>query len=86
MLDTYQSERQPITEFTLKHVMLRAEGRAGQFFRQFDQFDPNRIMLGFRYPMAAAVGFDPELPIEDPAQPSGQPGTRAPRLIGEPAK
>jgi putative polyketide hydroxylase len=25
-----------------------------------------------------AVGFDRELPIEDPAQPSGQPGTRAP--------
>jgi 2-polyprenyl-6-methoxyphenol hydroxylase-like FAD-dependent oxidoreductase len=24
LLDTYESERQPITEFTLKHVMLRA--------------------------------------------------------------
>jgi putative polyketide hydroxylase len=80
LLDTYQSERQPITEFTLRHVMLRAGDGIGEFFRQFDQFDPNPITLGFRYPMAAAVGFDPELPIEDPAQPSGQPGTRAPHI------
>jgi putative polyketide hydroxylase len=80
LLDTYQSERQPITEFTLKHVMLRAGDGIGQFFRQFDQFDPNPITLGFRYPMARAVGFDPEQPIEDPAQPSGQPGTRAPHI------
>jgi putative polyketide hydroxylase len=80
LLDTYESERQPITEFTLKHVMLRAGDGIGEFFRQFDQFDPNPITLGFRYPMATAVGFDPELPIEDPAQPSGQPGTRAPHI------
>jgi len=80
LLDTYESERQPITEFTLKHVMLRAGDGIGQFFRQFDQFDPNPITLGFRYPMATAADFDPELPIEDPAQPSGQPGTRAPHI------
>jgi putative polyketide hydroxylase len=30
--------------------------------------------------MSTAAGFDPELPIEDPAQPSGQPGTRAPHI------
>jgi putative polyketide hydroxylase len=80
LLDTYQSERQPITEYTLKHVMLRAGDGLGEFFRQFDQFDPNAITLGFRYPMATAEGFDPELPMEDPAQPSGQPGTRAPHI------
>ena len=80
LLDTYESERQPITEFTLKHVMLRAGDGIGEFFRQFDQFDPNPITLGSRYPMATAVGFDRELPIEDPAQPSGQPGTRAPHI------
>jgi putative polyketide hydroxylase len=80
LLDSYQSERQPITEYTLKHVMLRAGDGIGEFFRQFDQFDPNPITLGFRYPMATALGFDPDLPIEDPAQPSGQPGTRAPHI------
>jgi 2-polyprenyl-6-methoxyphenol hydroxylase-like FAD-dependent oxidoreductase len=80
LLDTYESERQPITEFTLKHIMLRAGSGIGQFFRQFDQFDPDPITLGFRYPMSTAAGFDPELPIEDPAQPSGQPGTRAPHI------
>jgi putative polyketide hydroxylase len=80
LLDTYESERQPITEFTLKHVMQRAGDGTGEFFRQFDQFDPNPITLGFRYPMATAVGFDRELPIEDPAQPSGQPGTRTPHI------
>jgi putative polyketide hydroxylase len=76
LLDTYESERRPITEYTLKHVMLRAGNGIGQFFRQFDQFDPNPITLGFRYPMATAPDFDPELPIENPAHPSGQPGTR----------
>ena len=80
LLDTYESERQPITEFTLKHVMLRAGDGIGQFFRQFDQFDPNPITLGFRYPMSTAAGFNPELPVEDPAQPSGEPGTRAPHI------
>jgi putative polyketide hydroxylase len=80
LLDTYESERQPITEFTLKHVMQRAGDGTGEFFRQFDQFDPNPITLGFRYPMAKAVRFDRELPIEDPAQPSGQPGTRTPHI------
>jgi putative polyketide hydroxylase len=80
LLDTYESERQPITEYTLNHVMLRAEDGIAQFFRQFDQFDPNAITLGFRYPMATAVGFNPELPVEDPAQPSAQPGTRAPHI------
>src|SRR3984893_1293596 len=80
LLNTYESERQPITEFTLKHIMLRAGDGIGQFFQQFDQFDPNPITLGFRYPMATAVDFDAELPIEDPAQPSGQPGTRAPHI------
>jgi putative polyketide hydroxylase len=80
LLDTYESERQPITEFTLKHIMLRAGDGIGQFFEQFDRFDPNPITLGFRYPMATAEGFDAELPIEDPAQPSGQPGTRAPHI------
>jgi putative polyketide hydroxylase len=80
LLDTYESERQPITEYTVKHVMLRAGDGVGEFFRQFDRFDPNAITLGFRYPMATAVGFDPELPVEDPAQPSGQPGTRCPHI------
>ena len=35
---------------SLKHVMLRAGDGIGRFFRQFDQFDPNPITLGFRYP------------------------------------
>jgi putative polyketide hydroxylase len=80
LLDTYESERLPITEYTLNHVMLRAGDGVAEFFRQFDQFDPNAITLGFRYPMETAVGFNPELPVEDPAQSSGQPGTRAPHL------
>jgi putative polyketide hydroxylase len=80
LLDSYESERRPITEYTLKHVMLRAADGIAHFFRQFDQFDPNAITLGFRYPMATAAGFNPELPVEDPAQPSGEPGTRAPHI------
>jgi putative polyketide hydroxylase len=77
LLDTYESERQPIAEFTVNHVMARGSSRPGD---QGNQFDPNTVTLGFRYPSHAAPDFDPQHPLEDPAQPSGKPGTRAPHI------
>jgi putative polyketide hydroxylase len=77
LLDTYESERRQIADFTVKHVMARGFGLLGE---QRNQFDPNTVTLGFRYPSEAAPDFDPEHPLEDPAQPSGKPGTRAPHI------
>jgi putative polyketide hydroxylase len=77
LLDSYEFERQPIAEYTVKNVMARGFGRLGV---QRNQFDPNAVTLGFRYPSEAAPDFDPEHPVEDPAQPSGKPGTRAPHI------
>jgi putative polyketide hydroxylase len=77
LLDTYESERQPIAEFTVNHVMARGFGRPGD---RGNEFDPNTVTLGFRYPTQMAADFDPQHPVEDPAQPSGKPGTRAPHI------
>jgi putative polyketide hydroxylase len=72
LLDTYESERRQIADFTVKHVMARGFGRLG------DQRD--ELTLGFRYPNEAAPDFDPRYPLENPAQPTGRPGTRAPHI------
>jgi putative polyketide hydroxylase len=72
LLDTYESERRLIADFTVKHVMARGFGRAGEL--------RNELTLGFRYPHEAAPDFDPDYPLENPAQPSAKPGTRAPHI------
>jgi putative polyketide hydroxylase len=72
LLDTYESERRQIADFTVKHVMARGFGRAGE--------QRNELTLGFRYPHEAAPDFDPQYPLENPAQPTAKPGTRAPHI------
>jgi len=51
LLATNESERQPITEFTLKHVMLRA-GRDRPIFPEVRPVRPQSDHAGIRYPMA----------------------------------
>jgi putative polyketide hydroxylase len=77
LLDSYESERQPIAEYTVKHVMARGFGRSGE---QRNHFDPDTVTLGFRYPSEAAPDYDPQNPLEYPTKPSGKPGTRAPHI------
>jgi 2-polyprenyl-6-methoxyphenol hydroxylase-like FAD-dependent oxidoreductase len=71
LLDTYESERQPITEFSqTRHAACR--GRDRQILPAVRPVRPQSDHAGIPLPMATA-GFDRELPIEDPAQPSGSP-------------
>jgi putative polyketide hydroxylase len=80
LLDTYESERQTLAEFTVKQVLGLGPNGLESFLRQRTEFSPRTISLGFRYSVAGASSFDPDLPIEDPAKPSGEPGTRAPHV------
>jgi putative polyketide hydroxylase len=79
LLDTYESERQPIAEYTAGQVARFADNPFELFGRR-DMVELQTVAMGFRYCDEAATGFDPAHPVEDPAEPSGQPGTRAPHI------
>jgi putative polyketide hydroxylase len=80
LLDTYESERQTLAEYTVKEVLnLGANGLRWMMGERTD-FNPVTISLGFRYGVEGATTFNPARPVEDPATPSGEPGTRAPHV------
>jgi putative polyketide hydroxylase len=77
LLDTYESERLPIAEYTFSEVLAMAkaseslgEGLAG----------PVNVTLGFRYPAPGAHEYDRRMPLQDPTDATGQPGTRIPHV------
>jgi putative polyketide hydroxylase len=76
LLDTYQAERGPVADLTVAQALLRSRKVPGAP-APADQIDATALALGFRY-------GDLDQPVEDPARPSGDPGTRAPHvaLIG----
>jgi hypothetical protein len=76
LLDTYESERHPVAELIVKYALGRMQGEA------WTQ-DYNTVSLGYRY-HSAAVLAEPDDDgglLEDPRQPSGRPGTRAPHVV-----
>lgn len=91
LLDSYESERQPVARFLLEESAARAglflsgdaEGGSG---RPRNRPEKVNIMLGYRYHAGAILSeHDPSdhEPIEDPRHPSGRPGTRAPHVVVE---
>jgi 2-polyprenyl-6-methoxyphenol hydroxylase-like FAD-dependent oxidoreductase len=76
LLDTYEAERAPIAELTVAQALLRSRKTPGRPPLP-DQIDATTLALGFCYPQghASAAGL-----VEDPAYPSGRPGTRAPHV------
>ncbi|MER7822919.1 FAD-dependent monooxygenase [Streptomyces sp. NPDC096097] len=84
LLDTYDAERRPVADFTVEETMARigqssAESRA-------------TVQLGYCYPSlwASVPGKDARDTVdgeaaiaENPLQPSGRPGTRAPHAVLE---
>jgi aklavinone 12-hydroxylase len=85
LLDTYQAERRPIVNITLEREVELLKVSEGRILSTFDESQPIptfREFLGFRYHSAAVLaepGDDGGLQ-EDPAAPSGRPGTRAPHV------
>ncbi|MFJ4279533.1 FAD-dependent monooxygenase [Streptomyces massasporeus] len=84
---TYDSERRPVAEETVRQAMLRFAVREGKQFQDVaeDLVDETTMTFGYAYPAGAFVGEDPQLwtVTENPDKPSGRPGTRAPHVTVE---
>ena len=79
LLDTYEQERQPIAEFTIRHVVTRGFGlQSSPPNSPHSQLTPTQVSLGYCYPSDGSV--DKEWPVRDPSQDTGTPGMRAPHV------
>ena len=85
LLDSYDAERRPVAEETVRQALLRFAVREGKQFQDVakDLVDETVMTFGYRYPAGAFVaeaGADPKL-LEDPTAPTGRPGARAPHVL-----
>jgi 2-polyprenyl-6-methoxyphenol hydroxylase-like FAD-dependent oxidoreductase len=85
LLDTYDAERRPVGELTTEQAytryVLRLDPELGK--EDIQPFVPDPpIELGHRYRSSAVIPEegDDDSPHENPHEPSGRPGTRAPHL------
>ncbi|MFD1148877.1 aklavinone 12-hydroxylase RdmE [Saccharothrix hoggarensis] len=87
LLDSYEAERRPYAELVV-------DGSFANYVQRFaphlagpdvpEPIDPLRLVLGYRCRSGAVlVEDDDPAPMEDPAQPSGRPGFRAPHVTVE---
>ncbi|MGC7101836.1 FAD-dependent monooxygenase [Amycolatopsis lurida] len=85
LLDTYQAERRPVINLTLEREVALLSVAEGRILSTTDETQPiptPREFLGFRYHSPAIrtePGDDGSLQ-EDPADPTGRPGSRAPHV------
>ncbi|GAA3545582.1 FAD-dependent oxidoreductase [Amycolatopsis ultiminotia] len=85
LLDTYQTERRPVVTITLDREVALQEVAEGRILSSFDQTQPvptPREILGFRYhsPAVRTEAGDDRSLQEDPENPTGRPGCRAPHV------
>ncbi|WP_167449840.1 FAD-dependent monooxygenase [Streptomyces hyaluromycini] len=84
LLDSYEQERAPVAEFTVDQGVIRYLQRSGLDEEAAARHQPETtVLFGHVYRSGAVVGetcMDDASPVEDPALPSGRPGTRAPHL------
>ncbi|ALG09906.1 FAD-dependent monooxygenase [Kibdelosporangium phytohabitans] len=84
LLDSYESERLPVAEETVRQVLVRYAASHGK--STGEHVDPLGVMVyGYTYPSGAFIsepGGNP-VALEDPGNPSARPGTRAPHLVVE---
>lgn len=84
LLDSYHAERAPVAEMVVgdslaNYVQRMAPHLAGPDIPE--AIGPGRVLLGFRYRSSAILAEDDDpAPTEDPFQPSGRPGFRAPHV------
>ncbi|MFJ9818109.1 FAD-dependent monooxygenase [Streptomyces sp. NPDC101151] len=74
LLDSYDSERRPVADFTMEQTLAR--------MRQDPKaVDRATVQLGYCYPGPAEGPGTPPGIAEDPFRPSARPGTRAPHVV-----
>ncbi|MGW1100465.1 FAD-dependent oxidoreductase [Streptomyces sp. NPDC002455] len=76
LLDTYHTERAPLVALTVAQALLRSRKTPGQP-APTEQLDATTLALGLSYQLADTKASDQAAAVEDPAAPSGRPGTRA---------
>ncbi|WP_043264784.1 FAD-dependent monooxygenase [Streptomyces sp. CT34] len=85
LLESYETERVPIAEFTVEQGIIRYLQRNGLDQDRASHHQPETtVLFGHLYRSNAVLaepGPDSLAPVEDPALPSGRPGTRAPHLM-----
>ncbi|WP_089099022.1 FAD-dependent oxidoreductase [Streptomyces hyaluromycini] len=84
LLESYDAERRPVAEATVEQALLRFAVREGKQFREVADrlLDETTMTFGYCYPVGAfaAEAGAPDTVIENPDQPSGRPGSRAPHV------
>ena len=88
LLDTYDAERRPVADATVAQSLARLQAWFKDPGRRLPPpvplKDDDAVIFGYRYPAGAFVGYggaDADDLFEDPRNPSGRPGTRAPHLV-----
>lgn len=85
LLDTYGAERRPVAVATSARASARSAEHRHPGYDALPgtgrQKNVLAVALGYRYPVGAVVGTDPQAPaIPDSFESTGAPGTRAPHL------
>ncbi len=88
LLETYESERQPVAKATSARASARSAEHSHPGYSPAPgaggRGKPGGVLtvaLAYRYPRGAVIGVDPELPVvPEGMQLNGEPGSRAPHM------
>ncbi|GDY30828.1 FAD-dependent monooxygenase [Gandjariella thermophila] len=85
LLDSHDAERRPYADWVVEQQYARMVERVAPHPRDGDvaeELPPEFALFGYRYPHGAVVREpdDDGAPFEDPAAPTGRPGSRAPHV------
>ncbi|WP_329239547.1 FAD-dependent oxidoreductase (plasmid) [Streptomyces sp. NBC_00111] len=87
LLASYDAERRPVAQETVRQAMLRFAVREGKQFQDVakDLVDETTMTFGYVYPAGAFAGDEAEGRniTENPDKPSSRPGARAPHVVIE---
>jgi tetracenomycin A2 monooxygenase-dioxygenase len=88
LLDSYDQERRPVADRTVAQALARLQAWFKDPGHRLPPPEPiaddNAVIFGYRYPAGAFIGEHGSADLlEDPRQPTGRPGSRAPQLIVE---
>ncbi|MEU3848235.1 FAD-dependent oxidoreductase [Streptomyces sp. NPDC029554] len=84
LLESYDAERRPVAEETVRQAMLRFAVREGKQYQEVaaELLDETTMTFGYCYRSGAFAVEEgaPDALVEDPAHPGARPGARAPHL------